>query len=93
MPDATHPATSHLLVQQNHFADIRQMAVALSIVDTVAHHELIRHLETLVITNLAPILEHSMAEHFPIPEEAPVIRIVLPSKVYGLYIIITLINY
>ncbi len=35
-----------LLVQQGDFADIRQMAVALSIVDTVAHHELIRNRET-----------------------------------------------
>ncbi|EHV82589.1 hypothetical protein ECDEC7A_5302, partial [Escherichia coli DEC7A] len=33
MPDATHPATSHLLVQQNHFADIRQMTLTLCVIN------------------------------------------------------------
>ena len=38
-----------------------------------------------VIINDAPILAHSMAVALPIPEDAPVIRMTLPSKEKGLY--------
>jgi len=36
--------------------------------------------------SLAPNLAHSIAVAFPIPEEAPVIKMVLPTKEKGLYI-------
>ncbi|STQ46267.1 Uncharacterised protein [Ewingella americana] len=39
-------AACDLLFQHNHFADVRQVAIALGVVDAVTHHELVGDGET-----------------------------------------------
>lgn len=39
-----------------------------------------------MMTTVAPILEHSIAVARPMPDDAPVTRIILPSSENGLYI-------